>query len=90
VRLSVKDAGVGFTPEIANKLFEAFDTTKNDGRGIGLSISTSIIEAHHRVSGRHPMMDRELHFRLLSLVDLRVWLTPKLVPIGLIPATDAA
>jgi len=47
VRLSVKDAGVGFTPHVADKVFEAFYTTKTDGMGIGLSVSRSIIEAHH-------------------------------------------
>ncbi|PYS54361.1 MAG: hypothetical protein DMG13_08345 [Acidobacteria bacterium] len=47
VRLSVKDTGVGFTAQAADKLFEAFYTTKNDGMGIGLSISRSIIDAHH-------------------------------------------
>jgi len=47
VRLSVKDAGIGFTPQAADKLFEAFYTTKDDGMGIGLSISRSIIDAHH-------------------------------------------
>jgi PAS domain S-box-containing protein len=46
VRLSVKDAGVGFRPEAADKLFEAFYTTKKDGMGIGLSVSRFIIEAH--------------------------------------------
>jgi PAS domain S-box-containing protein len=47
VRLSVKDAGIGFTPGAAEKLFESFYTTKSDGMGIGLSISRSIVEAHH-------------------------------------------
>jgi C4-dicarboxylate-specific signal transduction histidine kinase len=47
VRLSVIDAGVGFSPETADKLFEAFHTTKSDGMGIGLSVSRSIIERHH-------------------------------------------
>ncbi len=47
VRLSVKDVGVGFPPQAMDKLFDAFFTTKNDGMGIGLSISHSIIEAHH-------------------------------------------
>ena len=47
VRFTVKDAGVGLTPETADKLFEAFYTTKKDGMGIGLSVSQSIIEAHH-------------------------------------------
>jgi signal transduction histidine kinase len=47
VRLSVKDAGVGFGPVSADKLFDSFYTTKKDGMGIGLSVSRSIIEAHH-------------------------------------------
>ncbi len=47
VRLTVQDAGVGFDPQAANRLFEAFYTTKNEGMGIGLSVSRSIIESHH-------------------------------------------
>jgi signal transduction histidine kinase len=47
VRLSVKDAGVAFAPQSADRLFESFYTTKNDGVGIGLSVSRSIIENHH-------------------------------------------
>ena len=46
VRLSVKDAGVGFDPRSPDKLFEAFYSTKNDGMGVGLSVSRSIIENH--------------------------------------------
>ena len=47
VRLSVRDAGAGFQPQSADKLFEAFYTTKSGGMGIGLSVSRSIIENHH-------------------------------------------
>jgi PAS domain S-box-containing protein len=47
VRLTVKDAGVGFSPHAADRLFESFYTTKNDGMGIGLSVSRSIVESHH-------------------------------------------
>jgi len=47
VRLSVRDAGVGFEPDAAEKLFDAFYTTKPDGMGMGLSVSRSIIERHH-------------------------------------------
>jgi len=47
VRLTVKDAGVGFAPQAADRLFESFYTTKNDGMGIGLSVSRSIIDSHH-------------------------------------------
>jgi signal transduction histidine kinase len=47
VRLSVRDSGIGFSHQAADKLFEAFYTTKTDGMGMGLSISRSIIEAHN-------------------------------------------
>jgi len=47
VRLTVQDAGVGFDPQAAERLFEAFYTTKNEGMGMGLSVSRSIIESHH-------------------------------------------
>ncbi|HXW04408.1 MAG TPA: ATP-binding protein [Vicinamibacterales bacterium] len=46
VRLSVKDAGVGFDPQAMGKLFDPFYSTKNDGMGVGLSVSRSIIENH--------------------------------------------
>lgn len=47
VRLSVRDAGAGFEPQAAEKLFESFYTTKSEGMGIGLSVSKSIIESHN-------------------------------------------
>src|SRR5262249_34104887 len=47
VRLSVEDSGIGFDAQDAERLFDAFYTTKGDGMGIGLSISRSIIERHH-------------------------------------------
>ena len=46
VRLSVSDAGVGFPPQAADRIFEPFYTTKSNGMGIGLSVSRTIIEAH--------------------------------------------
>jgi PAS domain S-box-containing protein len=46
VLLSVKDAGIGFDPQTANRLFDTFYTTKNDGMGVGLYVSRSIIESH--------------------------------------------
>jgi PAS domain S-box-containing protein len=47
VRLTVRDAGVGFDPQAVEQLFDAFYTTKGDGMGIGLSVSRSIIERHN-------------------------------------------
>jgi PAS domain S-box-containing protein len=47
VRLSVKDAGIGFDPHATNKLFDAFFSTKHAGMGVGLAVSRSILESHH-------------------------------------------
>jgi signal transduction histidine kinase len=47
VSLTVQDVGNGFDPQAVDRLFEGFYTTKNDGMGIGLSVSRSIIESHH-------------------------------------------
>src|ERR1700688_3659370 len=47
VRLTVQDAGVGLDPQAMDRLFQAFYTTKNDGMGIGLYVSHSIIERHN-------------------------------------------
>jgi PAS domain S-box-containing protein len=47
VRLSVKDAGVGFAPPTMARLFDAFYTTKDAGMGVGLAVSRSIIENHN-------------------------------------------
>jgi PAS domain S-box-containing protein len=46
VRLTMKDTGAGFQRQDADKLFEAFYTTKSGGMGIGLSVSRSIVERH--------------------------------------------
>jgi PAS domain S-box-containing protein len=44
--VAVEDSGIGIEPENADRLFNAFFTTKPDGLGIGLSICRSIIEQH--------------------------------------------
>jgi len=46
VPVSVIDSGPGLSPEIAERLFEPFATTKPTGTGLGLAISRSMIEAH--------------------------------------------
>jgi C4-dicarboxylate-specific signal transduction histidine kinase len=46
VAIAVEDSGPGLPAGDTERLFAAFFTTKQDGIGIGLSISRTIIEAH--------------------------------------------
>ncbi|VVC76182.1 Sensor protein FixL [Aquicella siphonis] len=46
IEVTLKDAGPGFSKEIATQVFMPFFTTKAHGRGMGLAICRSIIEAH--------------------------------------------
>jgi PAS domain S-box-containing protein len=46
VLISVSDTGVGFPPEKAEQIFDAFFTTKPEGSGMGLAISRSIVASH--------------------------------------------
>jgi two-component system sensor kinase FixL len=47
VRASVRDRGHGIAPEILERIFELFFTTKDDGLGLGLAIAKSLVLANH-------------------------------------------
>jgi two-component system NtrC family sensor kinase len=44
--LAVLDRGPGLTPEVQERLFRPFFTTKNDGNGLGLWISQGLVERY--------------------------------------------
>jgi C4-dicarboxylate-specific signal transduction histidine kinase len=46
IEVSVQDTGPGIPPVQKDQAFEQFFTSKDDGLGMGLAISKSIIEAH--------------------------------------------
>ena len=46
VELTVRDAGTGIDPADEHRLFSLFFTTKQEGRGIGLRLCRTIIQAH--------------------------------------------
>jgi signal transduction histidine kinase len=46
VLIEVCDTGTGMSPEVKQKIFEPFFSTKEQGMGMGLAICRSIVEAH--------------------------------------------
>jgi PAS domain S-box-containing protein len=71
VVVAVQDLGSGIDPEIEDKLFSPFLTTKPNGMGMGLSICRSIIEAHGgRVWASHNSgPGTTFHFKLPRPLD---------------------
>jgi two-component system sensor kinase FixL len=46
VEIAVADSGPGLSPEVQDRLFRPFVTTKPNGMGIGLSICRRIVDGH--------------------------------------------
>lgn len=57
VHISVIDEGLGIPREIQSKIFDPFFSTKEDGHGLGLSLSYSIIRRHRGHIGFTSLVD---------------------------------
>jgi len=66
IMVEVKDSGCGIPAESMSKLFVHFFTSKQDGLGMGLSISRSIVEAHggHLEAKNNPDCGATFYFTL--------------------------
>ena len=61
VEFSVTDTGRGIEPEVMERLYEAFYTTKAEGLGIGLGLCRSIVESHQgRIKAENLYNGKEL------------------------------
>lgn len=64
ILIAVRDFGDGVSPQLALSLFDPFITTKEDGLGIGLSISRSIVDAHGGNLSFTPVCPSGAEFRI--------------------------
>ncbi len=61
--VSLRDSGVGIPPELMDRVFEGFYTTKPTGLGVGLEVCRSILESHRGTIEVEPNTDRGVTFR---------------------------
>ncbi|MFM8375478.1 MAG: sensor histidine kinase, partial [Phenylobacterium sp.] len=63
VEVLISDTGPGLAPEVLDRLFQPFVTTKAEGMGVGLSICRTIIEAHGGELSAHNLAGGGAAFR---------------------------
>ena len=51
IEIRVVDNGPGIAPQIADRLFDPFATTKGSGTGLGLAMSRTIVQTHRGTIG---------------------------------------
>jgi len=63
--IEVRDQGGGIAPEIRDKIFNLYFTTKRAGSGIGLAMSYRVLQMHHGALDFVTEMGRGTTFRLV-------------------------
>jgi two-component system nitrogen regulation sensor histidine kinase NtrY len=64
VTMQVTDNGTGILPEVLDKIFIPFFTTKQSGSGIGLSLSRQILRLHNGTISAHSVPEKETVFTM--------------------------
>ncbi len=62
--IHINDSGTGISPEVMEKLFTPFFTTKESGTGLGLGICQNIILAHKGVIGVESVLGQGTRFTI--------------------------
>ena len=63
--IEVRDQGTGIAPEIRDKIFNLYFTTKKAGSGIGLAMSYRVLQLHNGALHFVTEMGRGTTFRLV-------------------------
>jgi two-component system, NtrC family, sensor kinase len=62
IKIELGDTGIGITPEIRDKIFEPFYTTKPGGHGLGLASARQIIHNHGGTISMHSELNKGTRF----------------------------
>jgi len=69
VKISIEDNGTGIAPEISDKIFEPYITTKEEGTGVGLYLSKIIVEEN--MNGKIDVSSSENGFIVNILIPIK-------------------
>jgi signal transduction histidine kinase len=80
--LCIADEGMGIPPEIREKIFDLYFTTKSEGSGIGLAMTYRILQLHHGSVDVQSKVGRGTEFSLRIPLAATEWGRRHLQPVN--------